>query len=157
MGGALHVPGNMGAPTGNAVAEWNVYVDPHAAQVVVDAGLDVSFVSLDGTNQVPVTPAFAQRAHEAARQPAGDVLIRLFDANPFMADGSYFLWDPLAAELAAGYPVGTFTPATITVEETEGAESGFTRPTSGEPNIKFLSSADPAAAADTLLAVLNAP
>lgn len=159
MGGALHVPGNMagpGAPTGNAVAEWNVYVDPHAAQVVVDAGLDVSFVSLDGTNQVPVTPAFAQRAREAARQPAGEVLVRLFDANPFMADGSYFLWDPLAAQLAAGYPVGTFTAATITVEEAEGAESGFTRPTSGDPNIEFLSSADPTAAENTLLAILNA-
>jgi pyrimidine-specific ribonucleoside hydrolase len=160
MGGALHVPGNLvgpGAPTGNAVAEWNVYVDPHAAQVVVDAGLDLSFVSLDGTNHVPVTPEFAQRAREAARQSAGDVLVRLFDANPFMAAGSYFLWDPLAAELAAGYPVGTFTAATITVEEAEGAESGFTRPTTGEPNIGFLSSADPGAAEDTLLAVLNAP
>lgn len=160
MGGALHVPGNLvgpDAPTGNDVAEWNVYVDPHAVQVVVEAGLDLSFVSLDGTNQVPVTPEFARRANEDAAQPAGDVLVQLFNANPFMAEGSYFLWDPLAAELAAGYPVGTFTAATITVEEAEGAESGFTRPTSGEPNIEFLSSADPAAAEDTLLAILNAP
>jgi inosine-uridine nucleoside N-ribohydrolase len=160
MGGAVHVPGNLvgpDAPTGNDVAEWNVYVDPRAAQVVVDAGLDLSFVSLDGTNQVPVTPDFARRASEAAARPAGDVLVQLFDANPFMAEGSYFLWDPLAAELAAGYPVGTFTAATITVEEAEGAESGFTRPTSGDPNIEFLSSADPAAAEDTLLAILNAP
>jgi inosine-uridine nucleoside N-ribohydrolase len=160
MGGAVHVPGNLvgpDAPTGNDAAEWNIYVDPHAAQVVVDAGLDLSFVSLDGTNQVPVTPEFAQRATKAAMRPAGKVLVDLFNANPFMTSGSYFLWDPLAAELAAGYAVGTFTDASIKVEEAEGAESGFTRPTSGEPNVEFLSTADPAAAEDTLLTGLNAP
>ncbi len=158
MGGALHVPGNLlgpGAPTGNDVAEWNVHVDPHAAQIVVQAGLDPSFVSLDGTSQVPLTPEFARRVHEVAVQPAGVVLAELLDANPFMADGSYFLWDPLAAELAAGYSVGTFSGAAITIEEAEGAESGFTRPTSGQPNIRFLSSANQSAAEDTLLAVLN--
>lgn len=158
MGGALHVPGNIlgpGAPTGNGVAEWNIYVDPHAAQVVVDAGLDVRFVSLDGTSQVPVTSEFAHRAIDDGAMPAARVLADLLIANPFMTDGSYFLWDPLAAQLAAGYPVGTFSPAAIKVEETEGVESGFTRPTDGDSNVQFLSSADKTAAEDTLLAILN--
>lgn len=158
MGGALHVPGNIvgpGAPTGNGVAEWNIYVDPRAAQLVVDAGLDVRFVSLDGTSQVPVTPEFARRAIDDGTTPAARVLADLLIANPFMTDGSYFLWDPLAAQLAAGYPVGTFSPASIKVEETEGAESGFTRPTDDGPNIRFLSAADRSAAEDTLLAILN--
>ena len=158
MGGALHVPGNLvccGAPEGNSVAEWNVYVDPRAANVVVESGITPSFVSLDGTSQVPVTPDFGRRAIDTAATPAASVLAELFAANPFMTDGSYFLWDPLAAELAAGYPVGSFTPATILVEEAEGAESGFTRPTSGTPNITYLASADPAAAEATLLRVLN--
>ena len=113
--------------------------------------------SLDGTNQVPVTREFAQRAIDQAAEPAGDVLAELFTANPFMTDGSYYLWDPLAAELVAGYPVGTFTEATIVVEQDEGADSGFTRPTSGTPNSSFLSSADRSAAEATLLSVLNAP
>ena len=63
MGGALHVPGNLvccGAPEGNAVAEWNVYVDPHALEVVVESGINPSFVSLDGTNQVPLRTEFAR-------------------------------------------------------------------------------------------------
>ena len=56
IGGAVTVPGNApaqdsGAPVEGAVAEWNIYVDPHAAQVVIDAGLEPRFVSLDGTNQ----------------------------------------------------------------------------------------------------------
>lgn len=158
MGGALHVPGNLvgpGAPTGNTVAEWNIYVDPHAAQLVVDAGLDLRFVSLDGTSQVPVTPEFVRRAIDGATTTAAGVLADLLIENPFMADGSYFLWDPLAAELAAGYQVGMYSPAAIKVEETEGAESGFTRPTDGDPNIQFLSSADQAAAESTLLTILN--
>jgi pyrimidine-specific ribonucleoside hydrolase len=158
MGGALHVPGNLvccGAPEGNAVAEWNIYVDPRAAQVVVASGLNPSFVSLDGTNQVPVTTEFATRAMEPTGSAAGTVLAELFAANPFMTEGSYFLWDPLAAELAAGYPVGSFSPATIVVEEADGPESGFTRPTSGTPNIQYLSAVDPAAAEDALLRVLR--
>jgi pyrimidine-specific ribonucleoside hydrolase len=158
MGGALHVPGNLvccGAPEGNSVAEWNVYVDPHAANVVVESGIAPSFVSLDGTNQVPVTPDFARRAMDTASTPAASVLAELFAANPFMSDGSYFLWDPLAAELAAGYAVGSFTPATILVEEAEGPESGFTRRISGAPNMQYLAIVDPAAAETTLLQVLD--
>ena len=41
MGGALFVPGNVsfGGPADNNVAEWNIYVDPTAAQAVIDSGL----------------------------------------------------------------------------------------------------------------------
>jgi inosine-uridine nucleoside N-ribohydrolase len=41
MGGAVEVPGNIadsGAGIYNHMAEWNMYVDPHAAQVVLAAG-----------------------------------------------------------------------------------------------------------------------
>ena len=157
MGGALHVPGNLvccGAPEGNAVAEWNIYVDPHAAQVLVDTGISPRFVSLDGTNQVPVTTAFGARVMAATGGAALGMVQELFTANPFMIDGSFYLWDPLAAQMAAGYPVGSYSPATITVEEAEGPESGFTRPVSGSPNIQYLSTAAAAVAEDTLLAVL---
>jgi inosine-uridine nucleoside N-ribohydrolase len=158
MGGAVNVPGNLlgpDAPTGNTAAEWNVYVDPTAAQVVVDTFDDVRLVSLDGTNQVPVTRAYADRVRSEATGTGARVLADLFDAIPFMTSGDYYLWDPLAAMLAAGYEVGTFTPVGIEVEQAEGAESGFTRPTGGEPNASFLEAVDPAAAEDTLLAVLN--
>jgi hypothetical protein len=70
---------------------------------------------------------------------------------------SFLIWDPLAAELAAGYALGTFTPAAIKIEQTEGPESGFTRPSSGAPNMRYLSAADPVAAESTLLAILNGP
>jgi inosine-uridine nucleoside N-ribohydrolase len=158
MGGALHVPGNLvccGAPEGNSVAEWNVYVDPRAANVVVDSGITPSFVSLDGTNQVPLTTQFAARIMAPTDSVALGVIAELFEANPFMTDGSFYLWDSLAAQLAAGYPIGSFSPACIVVDETQGPESGFTRPGCETPNIQYLTTVDPAAAEDTMLDVLN--
>lgn len=157
MGGALFVPGNVhfGGPPDNEVAEWNIYVDPTAAQAVIDAGLKLRFISLDGTNQVPVTPAFADRVQQDATGPGAMVLAELFAGHPFMTDGTYFLWDPLAALLVAGHPIGSFSAARVDVEEVEGPEVGFTRPVEGTPNVEYLSSADRAAAEDILLATLN--
>jgi len=51
MGGALG-PGNV-----TPAAEFNIYVDPHAAKVVVDAGLPLTMIGLDVTHQVVTTPA----------------------------------------------------------------------------------------------------
>jgi len=50
MGGA-QTQGNI-TPS----AEFNVYVDPHAAQVVVTAGIRLTIVSLDVTHQAIATP-----------------------------------------------------------------------------------------------------
>jgi pyrimidine-specific ribonucleoside hydrolase len=157
MGGALYVPGNVrfGGPPDNEVAEWNVYVDPTAAQAAIDSGLRVRLISLDGTDQVPVTQEFARRVQQEAAGPGALVLAELFAGHQFMTDGTYFLWDPLAAAMAAGYPLGSFSAARVDVEEAEGPEVGFTRPVDGTPNVEYLSSADRALAEDTLLAALN--
>jgi inosine-uridine nucleoside N-ribohydrolase len=159
MGGALFVPGNVnfGGPPDNEVAEWNVYVDPTAAQGVIDSGLPVRLISLDGTNQVPLTKEFAKRVQDDATGPGAKVLAELFGGHPFMTDGTYFLWDPLAAALAAGYPLGTFSAARVDVEEAEGSEVGFTRPVDGTSNVEYLSAVDRAAAEATLLETLNGP
>jgi len=104
---------------------------------------------------VPLTTAFAARVMEPGANAARGVVAELFTANPFMVDGSFYLWDSLAAELAAGYTIGSFSPATIRVEEVEGPESGFTRPVEGAANVRYLATVDPTAAEDTLLAILN--
>lgn len=157
MGGALFVPGNVsfGGPPDNKVAEWNVYVDPTALQMAIDAGLAIRLISLDGTNQVPVTQDFAAKVQAQATGPGALVLAELFAASPFMTDGTYFLWDPLAAALAAGHPLGTFSAARVDVEEDEGPEVGFTRPVEGTPNVEYLSAADRAAAEEVLFQTLD--
>ena len=157
MGGALFVPGNVrfGGPPDNEVAEWNIYVDPTAAEAVIDSGLTVRLISLDGTNQAPVTPGFAKRVQDEATGPGAKVLAELFAEHPFMTDGTYFLWDPLAAALAAGHPLGSFDGARVDVEEAEGPEVGFTRPVDGVPNVEYLRTVDAAAAERQLFETMN--
>jgi pyrimidine-specific ribonucleoside hydrolase len=44
MGGALNVPGNMfeDEAAQNPIAEWNIYVDPYAAQIVLASGVPIT-------------------------------------------------------------------------------------------------------------------
>jgi len=52
MGGACHEPGNI-----TPAAEFNVYVDPHAAKSVFDSGLKPVVFGLDITHQMLITPS----------------------------------------------------------------------------------------------------
>jgi ribokinase len=56
MGGAIGVPGNV-TPT----AEFNIFVDPHAAAIVFAAGLPITLVPLDVTRQVRLTRTFLRQ------------------------------------------------------------------------------------------------
>jgi purine nucleosidase len=70
MGGALGF-GNI-----TPAAEFNFYVDPHAAKVVVDAGLPLTILGLDVTHQV-VTTAERLAALEALGTPLGQTVAAL--------------------------------------------------------------------------------
>ena len=50
MGGALDVPGNT-----TPLAEFNVYVDPHAAHIVLHSGLPITLIPWDITSKVLFT------------------------------------------------------------------------------------------------------
>ncbi len=56
MGGALRHEGNT-----TALAEFNTFVDPHAAQIVYHAGIPATLVPLDVTYQCILTPGDVQR------------------------------------------------------------------------------------------------
>ena len=56
MGGALRHEGNT-----TALAEFNTYVDPHAAHIVYHAGIPTILVPLDVTYQCILTPADVNR------------------------------------------------------------------------------------------------
>lgn len=65
MGGALRVPGNTGP-----VAEFNYFVDPEAARLVLNSGLNVTVVPLDLTQQVVV---MRREIEHRAKKRAGKV------------------------------------------------------------------------------------
>lgn len=52
MGGAAFCPGNM-----NDHAEFNILVDPHAAEIVLQSGANLTMFGLDVTTQAQITPA----------------------------------------------------------------------------------------------------
>lgn len=56
MGGAIDVPGNT-----TPLAEFNIYVDPHAAHVVLHSGLPLTLVPWDITSKVLLTQAHVDR------------------------------------------------------------------------------------------------
>ncbi len=60
MGGAVTVPGNM-----TAVAEANIYHDPHAADIVMAAGWPLTIVGLDVTEKTVMTPDYHQSLFKA--------------------------------------------------------------------------------------------
>ena len=158
MGGALFVPGNVrfGGPPDNDVAEWNIYVDPTAAQAVIDSGLTGPPHQPRRHQPGAGHPGVRERSsRRTATGPGAKVLAELFAEHPFMTDGTYFLWDPLAAALAAGHPLGSFEGARVDVEEAEGPEVGFTRPMDGEPNVEYLRTVDAAAVERLLLETMN--
>ena len=51
MGGACFELGNV-----TPAAEFNIYVDPHAAAIVLDSGIPITMIPLDVTHQVLTTP-----------------------------------------------------------------------------------------------------
>ncbi|MGD9701853.1 MAG: nucleoside hydrolase [Acidimicrobiia bacterium] len=101
MGGAVDVPGNV-QPEGAAAplaAEWNLYIDPAASAAVVDSGAPVTLVSLDATNQVPVTEGLIDRLAANDRTDATSHVLDILSSRT-----PPYLWDPLAA-IAATDPV----------------------------------------------------
>ena len=105
MAGAVDVPGNVrvhgfteGNPNGKA--EWNLYIDPVAAQIVFSAGLPIRLVPLDATNKVPLTRAFVDRFHRETVGADANVVSNWFAQLLKPEMGEYFHWDPMAAVLA---------------------------------------------------------
>jgi inosine-uridine nucleoside N-ribohydrolase len=102
MGGALSVPGNLGDGgyfrTENKTAEWNMFVDPAAAQIVFTSGLPLVLVPLDATNRVPIDARFVRSFTRKAASPLARFVAQLLaNEEELIRKSMYFAWDPLAA------------------------------------------------------------
>ncbi len=124
MLGAVAVPGNVATPASAGTAEWNARADPTAVRLVLEAGFDLTLVPLDATNRVPLTSELhASLEADHAAGPA-DVVFELWSQNPYMVQGGFYLWDPLAAAAVRDPSIVTTRAATLRVEEGAGPDGG---------------------------------
>jgi inosine-uridine nucleoside N-ribohydrolase len=70
MGGAVTVPGNV-----TAVAEFNIYVDPEAAQVVFASGVPITLIGLDVTERVRLTAEMIDQSIRPAGLPLSQFVL----------------------------------------------------------------------------------
>jgi inosine-uridine nucleoside N-ribohydrolase len=156
MGGAINVPGNLGG--NNTMAEWNIYIDPYAANVVLQSGAPITIVPLDVTNQVPLTAKFYHRLEGNHTSPEAtfvfDILTKL---KAFITSGGYFFWDPLAAAILTDESLATFQGNNLCVVEKEGPESGRTESGNGCPEVRVAVSGDGRRFEEIFLDTLNSP
>lgn len=126
-GGAIDVPGNVAAEGGDSAAtaaEWNLWIDPKADDVVFRAGIPITLVPLDATTKLPLTTAFTERLAGDTDAAGADIVHEVLSRSPSVVIGTYF-WDQLTAVLLSDPASATFEAATVRVE-TEGPNAGST-------------------------------
>ncbi len=128
MGGALHVPGNLAEmlpKTKNHFAEWNIYVDYYAADVVLRSGAPVTLIPLDATYQVPLTDSFYARLIYKPRTPAADFVMRVVKRlKTLSGKRTLYLWDLAAAAIATHPETAQFEMRHLRVEQTDAVTIG---------------------------------
>jgi inosine-uridine nucleoside N-ribohydrolase len=115
-GGAINVPGtiNKDVPSNpNTVSEWNLYLDPIAADVVFNSGARLALVPLDVTHVSGSSPLlfsrdFVHRLTVSACGPASRLMVRFIrlwqlttpkhQATP--------VWDAVVAAIAVDPAIG---------------------------------------------------
>lgn len=134
MGGAIRVPGN--AP--DQAAEWNMFIDPFAAQIVFRSRIPIRLITLDATNKVPLGLDFVRDFRSKAHTPLGRVVSEVLDFDKEqIAKGTFYAWDPLAAAALLNPQVVQTVPIHIRV-----TGDGRTLLSNGPPNANAAIDAD---------------
>lgn len=125
MGGARSEGGNI-----TASAEFNMYADPHAAQVVYQSGLPITAIGLDTTLQLRCTPK-RHRALETVGNTAGKLAAEMIGhvnqvyGEVYGTEGAA-LHDPCVVAYMLAPQMFSTVPAAIEVETRAGLTRGHT-------------------------------
>lgn len=125
MGGSFHAGGNV-TPT----AEFNIYVDPHAAHLVFTSGVPLTVMPLDVTHQAQATQSRVA-AFRSMGAPVGDVVssmldfVEKFDVSQHGFEG-FPLHDPTVIAYLVEPDMFQERPAYVSVVLDAGAGHGMT-------------------------------
>ncbi len=134
MGGSVRTRGNV-----TPYAEFNIYSDPLAAQIVFESGIPLTLVPLDVTHQVFLTPNYM----EERVNPIGNAFSRFVmeatgydtEAHRFRNRDAIFLHDPLAVGAAVDPTLLKTKRIPLRVEIEEGKHWGKTTEVKEGPEI----------------------
>jgi inosine-uridine nucleoside N-ribohydrolase len=128
--------------TKNTTAEWNLFVDPLAAQRVFQSGAKIRLMPLDATNKVPIHKDFLSKFEAGAKTPLAKFVAQVLETDrKYIEDGIFFAWDPLAA-VALVHPEVVKSQALHVEVRLKAPEEGRTTETKGSPNAAVALDAD---------------
>ncbi len=126
MGGAIDVPGNI-----TPAAEFNIFVDPHAAKRVFQSGLPIKLVPLDVTERVCLQQMEIENLARVMDEPLGrficDVTSKSMEyMKQVRGMAAILLHDPLAVGVAIDPSMVKTTFLHVDVETHRGITRGMT-------------------------------
>lgn len=131
--GGGNVPGNVNGfnpDYTNAVAEWNMFVDPLGAELMLSAAgkTRVCLVPLNASNLVPLDLTFfsaLQMYVAGGGAPlATQLLLKALTTQiDSIVAGQYFFWDPLAAVLVTNPTLASYWSTPLAVQQSLDEEN----------------------------------
>lgn len=101
MGGTFRTAGNVHEPEHDGTAEWNSFWDPEAVARVWNANIIIDLVTLESTNQVPLTIDIREQWAKERKYIGVDFLGQCYAMVPplvhFSTNSTYYLWEVLTA------------------------------------------------------------
>ena len=125
MGGAIQESGNI-----TPLAEFNVFVDPHAAHMVFHSGMPITLVPLDVTYQCALMPADVERLQKIqspiTRFIADSTRFYMEYHDEYQQIEGCIINDPLALALAFAPELCEYEDHYVDVDLSGGASMGKT-------------------------------
>lgn len=139
MGGAVEAGGNVFYA--NPRAEFNIWADSLAAEMVFKTDVPITMIPLDATNAVPVTPyLYDVFAAHRDTSPTTEFVADYLDATPLL--GGVYHWDELTAVIATDESVATIEEQLLVVVAAGGPSSGATVPSDSGRTVRVAVDAD---------------